>query len=123
MLTTHRNTNDDQMPELAVNDGIVYIYGQIDATAMDVAGQTINILSKIDKLLSLAGTSKLNLLTATIRLKDLDRDYREMNDVWNKWIHWGSKPVRATIEANMILHENILIEIQLTAARDGIFDC
>jgi hypothetical protein len=47
---------------------------------ISVVGQTKNVLGKIDYLLAQAGTDKTKLLTASIWLKDIDRDFTAMND-------------------------------------------
>jgi enamine deaminase RidA (YjgF/YER057c/UK114 family) len=79
-----------------------------------VKGQTRNVLAKVDDLLSQAGTSKSNLLTASIWLKEIDNDFKGMNDVWNNWLDPDNKPVRATVQAHMA-RPQILVEIQVTA--------
>lgn len=79
-----------------------------------VKGQTENVLAKVDNLLERAGTSKSNLLTASIWLKEIDKDFKAMNAVWNDWLDPENKPVRATVEARMA-RPQILIEIQVTA--------
>mmetsp|Transcript_19741 Transcript_19741/g.37425 ORF Transcript_19741/g.37425 Transcript_19741/m.37425 type:complete len:99 (+) Transcript_19741:304-600(+) len=84
-------------------------------TQDDTAGQAKGILAKIDDLLAKAGTDKKSLLTAQIWLKEIDRDFVAMNEVWNAWLDPENKPVRATVQANMA-KPNILVEIQVTAA-------
>jgi len=59
-----------------------------------VTGQTKNVLAKVDNLLEQAGTSKSNLLTASIWLKEIDKDFKAMNTVWNEWLDPDNKPVR-----------------------------
>jgi len=72
-------------------------------------------LKEVDELLEMAGTSKSKLLTASIWLKDIEKDFAEMNDVWVDWMDPENKPVRATVESSMARPE-ILVEIQVTAA-------
>ena len=104
------------MSKIVVHNGIVYISGQTDATADNIKEQTENTLKKVDDLLAQAGTSKSNLLTASIWLKDINRDFKGMNDVWNAWLDPDNKPVRATVEANLA-REVLLVEVQVTAAK------
>lgn len=80
-----------------------------------MGGQTKNVLKKADDLLSQAGTSKSHLLSASIWVKDIGRDFKDVNTAWNKWIDPDNKPVRATVESAMA-RPQILVEIQLTAA-------
>eukprot|EP00579_Thalassiosira_antarctica_P001248 CAMPEP_0201869068 /NCGR_PEP_ID=MMETSP0902-20130614/2726_1 /ASSEMBLY_ACC=CAM_ASM_000551 /TAXON_ID=420261 /ORGANISM="Thalassiosira antarctica, Strain CCMP982" /LENGTH=117 /DNA_ID=CAMNT_0048394509 /DNA_START=204 /DNA_END=557 /DNA_ORIENTATION=+ len=117
MTTTRIGTDDPRMSKIVVHNGVVYISGQTDATATNIQGQTQNVLTKVDDLLSQAGTSKSNILTSSIWLKDINRDFQGMNDVWNKWVDPGNKPVRATVEANMA-RPQLLIEVQVTAATE-----
>lgn len=69
------------MSQAVIHNGIVYLSGQVDGTADDVTGQTKNVLAKVDKYLHEAGTNKSKLLTSTIWLKDIGRDYGPMNEV------------------------------------------
>ena len=117
MTTTRIGTEDPRMSKIVIHNGVVYISGQTDATTTDITSQTANVLAKVDGLLSQAGTSKSNILTASIWLKDIKRDFKEMNDVWNKWVDPQNKPVRATVEANLA-REQLLIEVQVTAATE-----
>lgn len=103
------------MSKIVVHNGIVYISGQTDASADNIKEQTENTLKKVDDLLAQAGTSKSNLLTASIWLKDINRDFKGVNGVWNAWLDPDNKPVRATVEANLA-RDVLLVEVQVTAA-------
>mmetsp|Transcript_26107 Transcript_26107/g.38644 ORF Transcript_26107/g.38644 Transcript_26107/m.38644 type:complete len:129 (+) Transcript_26107:123-509(+) len=91
-----KGLDNPNMSQTVVHNGIVYISGQVDATASDIEGQTKDVLSKVDKLLGEAGTDKANLLTASIWVKDIETDFKGMNSVWNQWLDPDNKPVRAT---------------------------
>ena len=105
------------MSQAVVHNGIVYLSGQVDGTAEDIVGQTKNVLAKVDKYLGEAGTDKSKLLTSTIWVKDIEKDFGAMNEVWNSWIDPNNKPVRATTEASLAA-PNMLVEIQVTASLD-----
>jgi len=105
------------MSQAVIHNGIVYLSGQVDGTADDVTGQTKNVLAKVDKYLQEAGSDKSKLLTSTVWLKDIGRDFAAMNEVWNSWIDPNNKPVRAATEASMATPK-YLVEIQVTAALD-----
>ena len=62
-----------------------------------------------------AGTDKSKLLTASIWVKDIQRDFQGMNGVWNQWLDPNNKPVRATVEA-VLLSPELLVEVQVSAA-------
>eukprot|EP00571_Detonula_confervacea_P006111 CAMPEP_0172314900 /NCGR_PEP_ID=MMETSP1058-20130122/23475_1 /TAXON_ID=83371 /ORGANISM="Detonula confervacea, Strain CCMP 353" /LENGTH=117 /DNA_ID=CAMNT_0013028853 /DNA_START=142 /DNA_END=495 /DNA_ORIENTATION=- len=115
MTTTRMGTDDPRMSKIVIHNGVVYISGQTDATTTDIQGQTQNVLAKVDDLLSEAGTSKSNILTASIWVKDINRDFKGMNEVWNKWVDPENKPVRFCVEANMA-REQLLVEVQVTCA-------
>ncbi|MBD2837825.1 RidA family protein [Pseudomonas sp. JM0905a] len=99
-----------------VHNGIVYITGQVprDVTR-DVAGQTAEVLARVDELLAEAGSDKSHILFAQIWLKHVVKDFDAMNSVWKEWIPHDALPARATVEANLA-NEGILVEISLQAA-------
>jgi len=110
------------MSQVDVHNGIVYLAGITDRVGSgDVAGQTKNILARVDQYLAEAGSDKSKLLTSSVWLKDVGRDYGAMNEVWNSWIVPNNKPVRATVVASMA-SPKLLVEIQVTAAVQLMFD-
>ena len=108
-------TEDPRMSKIVVHRGVVYTSGQTAADHPDVAKQTQACLDKVDALLEEAGTTKSRALQATIWLKDIGSDFKEMNAVWNAWVDPENKPVRATVQAEMA-RPSILVEIQVIAA-------
>ena len=108
--------NGKRLSHVLVHNGIAYVTGQVAADrSQTVAGQTAQVLKRIDELLATAGTDKTKILFAQIWLKHAVADFAEMNDVWEQWIPEDALPARATIEANLAA-ENILVEIALQAA-------
>jgi enamine deaminase RidA (YjgF/YER057c/UK114 family) len=108
--------DNPNMSQTVVHNGVVYLSGQVDASASNIEGQTKDILSKIDSLLQEAGTDKSKLLSASVWVKDIQKDFQGMNGVWNQWLDPNNKPVRATVEANLATSD-ILVEIQVIAAQ------
>jgi enamine deaminase RidA (YjgF/YER057c/UK114 family) len=108
-------------PRLAgavVHNGLAWLSGQVpDDRSQDCAGQTRQVLAKIDALLAQAGSDKSKLLSAQIWLKDIDADFAAMNEVWAAWLPEGAAPARATIKADLA-SADVLVEIMLTAAID-----
>ena len=82
-------------------------------TKGDVKAQTLDILTQLDAILAQAGTSKANLLTAAIWLRDISH-FAQMNEVWDAWVDMSNLPVRATVEAKLA-DPALLVEIQLSA--------
>ena len=100
--------------QAVVANGIVITAGiTAQTTSGNVQAQTREILAQIDALLSEAGTSKANLLTANIWLRDI-ASFSAMNEVWDGWVDKANLPVRATVEARLALPE-LLVEIQVSA--------
>ena len=111
-------TEDPRMSKIVIHNGVVYTSGQTAGDAGDdIKSQTQATLDKVDALLKEAGTSKSHALSATIWLKDINRDFKGMNEVWDNWVDPTNKPVRATVEAAMA-RDILLVEIQVTAALD-----
>lgn len=101
---------------IVINNGVVYLSGQVCADPdADIADQTSSTLAKVDELLAEAGTDREHLLSATIYLRDIDRDFAPMNEVWNAWVIDGHQPARACVEAHMA-REALLVEICIIAA-------
>lgn len=106
-------------PRLAgavVHNGVAWLSGQVpDDRSQDCAGQTRQVLAKIDQLLAQAGSDKSRLLSAQIWLKDISADFAAMNQAWSQWLPEGAAPARATVQADLA-SPDVLVEIMLTAA-------
>jgi enamine deaminase RidA (YjgF/YER057c/UK114 family) len=99
-----------------VHSGLAWLSGQVpDDRSEDCAGQTRQVLAKIDALLAQSGSDKSRLLSAQIWLKDINADFAAMNEVWSQWLPEGAAPARATIQADLA-SPDVLVEIMLTAA-------
>jgi enamine deaminase RidA (YjgF/YER057c/UK114 family) len=72
------------------------------------------VLDYIDRWLIEAGSSRRNLISATIYLADL-ADYDGMNEVWDAWLPSASAPARATVQAKLA-KPGWRVEIQVIAA-------
>ncbi len=78
-----------RMSRAVVRGDNVYLAGLTASdTSLDIAGQTRQILDKIDHYLKEAGTTKSNLLTANLWIKDMAM-FSQMNAVWNDWVDSG----------------------------------
>jgi len=97
-----------------VHGDTVYVAGQVAADpSAGVKGQTEQILKKIDDLLAAAGTSKANLLSATVWLANMGT-YDEMNAAWDAWVDPNNAPARATVESRLA-QPKYLVEIACIA--------
>lgn len=115
-MATERIDKSARMSQVVVHDGRVYLSGQVaaDPTA-DIKGQTRSVLETIDGWLAKAGTSKSNVLQATVYLSDM-RHFAAMNEVWEAWIDPANPPARATVGAPLA-GPLYLVEIVIVAAR------
>ena len=104
-----------RLSEMAVHNGVCYLDGQVAADdTQDISGQTRQVLSAIDALLTRAGTDKSRLLMCQIFLADLG-DFPAMNAVWEAWLPAGNAPPRATVQAQLA-KPGWKVEMVVTAA-------
>jgi enamine deaminase RidA (YjgF/YER057c/UK114 family) len=99
-----------------VHGDTVYLAGQTaDDRSADIAGQTRQVLGKIDEMLAAAGTDKSKLLNVTIWLRDI-ADFNGMNAVYDAWVVQGHTPARCCGEVKLAAPD-IRVEIMAIAAR------
>ncbi|MFL6551120.1 MAG: RidA family protein [Povalibacter sp.] len=106
-----------RMSQAVICNGMVYLAGQVatsETKQNSVAEQTRSALAEVDRLLALAGTSKSNVVSASIWLADIST-FNEMNSVWDQWVAPGCAPARATVEAKLAA-PIYLVEISVVAA-------
>jgi enamine deaminase RidA (YjgF/YER057c/UK114 family) len=102
----------------AVHDNIVYLCGVTadPDNPGDVKEQTKQILERIDRLLSRAGTSKSRLISAQVWLTDMAH-FADHNAAWNAWVDAKNPPVRACLQSPQLWRPGLLVEIMVTAAK------
>ena len=104
-----------RMSQAVIHGNTVYLAGQVaDDTKADVAGQTRQVLAKIDGLLAEAGTDKSKVLFANVWLSDIST-FEQMNSVWDAWVTPGLLPARATVESRLA-GPGFKVEISVVAA-------
>ncbi|MFN3738038.1 RidA family protein [Hydrogenophaga sp.] len=90
-----------RMSAAVVANGFVFVSGQVaDDTSANVAGQTAQILAKIERILAEAGSSKERIVSANIWLAEA-ATFNEMNSVWDAWVPAGNPPARACVESKL----------------------
>ncbi len=111
-----RNQPGPRMSQAVIHGDTIYLAGQVaNDRSAGVAGQTEQILAKIDGLLAEAGSDKSKLLSANVWLSDI-ATFNQMNEIWDAWVVQGSTPARACVEAKLAVSD-ILVEIGIIAAR------
>ena len=114
-MTIFRHNVGKRLSEIVVHGNTVYLAGEVpDDTSKDIAGQTEEVLAKIEKLLKQVNSDKSKLLSAQIFLPNM-ADFAAMNAVWEKWVVPGQTPARATIEAKLA-NPAYKVEIMCVAA-------
>lgn len=105
-----------RMSQIVVHGDTLYLSGKTASQPdADTGAQTRDILGQIERLLEEAGSSKSNLLAATVYLAEI-RDFNAMNEVWDAWIDPDNPPARTTVQARLA-RPNIRVEITVIAAR------
>ena len=114
-MTLERIGAGQRMSRIVKHGGVAYLSGQV-AKGETVTEQTEKTLEKVDALLAEAGSSREQMLQATIWLADMN-DFAEMNAVWDGWVPTGHEPARACGEARLATPE-LRVEIIVIAATD-----
>ncbi len=114
-MTIEHLDSGEILSQAVVHGDTVYLCG-LTATNrdIDVAGQTEEILAKIDDRLAKCGSDKSRLLSATIYLTDIKLK-PAMNEAWKTWLGDLDRPSRACI-GGVELEPNVLVEIVVSAA-------
>ncbi len=115
-MTVTRYESSPVYSKVTEANGFVFTAGVIPADlSKDVEGQTAEVLTEIDRLLALAGTSKSKIVQATVWLNDI-RHRDGMNKAWSVWLGGEGAPARACVEAKVI-DPRMLVEISVVAAK------
>lgn len=116
MAIQHLHTQA-RFSEAAIHNGVVYLAGQLATDfSADIIQQTQETLATIDQFLADAGSDKSQILSATIYLKDIEKDYSAFNSVWDVWMQGIKAAPRTCVEAKLY-QPNVLVEITIIAAQ------
>lgn len=117
MSNIERKHTNTRMSKIVQYDGLVFLCGQTangsGSASADITVQTHETLSRVDALLTEAGSGRARMLSATIYLRSMD-DFAAMNAVWESWITPGTAPARTTVEARLA-GANLLVEVSVIA--------
>ncbi len=110
-----RFNTSQRMSKAAIHRGTVYLCGQVgNDFNSDIEEQTRTMLEKVEQLLLQVGSSRCQLLSATLYLTHMD-DFAAMNRVWEDWLPEDCAPARACVQAAMA-HPDVRVEISVIAA-------
>lgn len=106
-----RYNQNNRLSQLVISKGYFESAGQVSENHhLNTAGQTKEILAKIDSLLDLINANKSNITRVQIWLNDMN-DFDEMNAVYEKWLEKSPKPARACVGST--LANGYKVEIQV----------
>jgi enamine deaminase RidA (YjgF/YER057c/UK114 family) len=99
--------------------GLVWISGMVgwDNQHGVLEAQVEEVLGRLDRALTLAGTDRARLLWVQVWLADIG-DIDRMNQVWERWIPPTAKPARATVGAKLA-GPGLAVEMAAVAALDA----
>jgi len=96
------------------HNGCVYIVEVPSTLDAGISRQSQEMLHSLEQSLNDAGSSKAQLLMATVYLRDI-REIDEFNAIWDSWVPAGTAPARACVEAKLA-KPGYKVEIQVIAA-------
>ncbi len=115
-MSITRHHAGPRMSQAVEHGDTVYLAGQVaDDASLDPAGQTQQILDKIDALLAECGSDKSKVLWAQLWVTDM-RNFAAMNEVWDRWIDPANPPARAGL-CSALAAPQFLVEIMVIAAK------
>lgn len=116
-MTVQRIQTNDRLSGATIFSDLVFLSGQVPTDrSQDAAGQTAQVLAKIDALLAEAGSDRSHMLSAQIWLSNIEKNFAAMNEVWSAWLPAGCAPARATVGARLA-SADVLVEIMVAAVR------
>lgn len=117
MSNIERLECNGRLSRVVIHNGVVWLSGIVaNDFSGDIREQTQQVLARLDALLERAGSSRSQLLSVQVWLKDMSGDFDAMNDIWSAWVVPGKVPARATAGVTFD-DEKIRIEIIATAAK------
>lgn len=105
-----------RMSQAVIHGDTVYLAGQVaEDPKASIQDQTRSVLSKVDALLTEAGSSKSDLISITVYLSNIT-DFAAMNEVYDAWIDQANPATRACVEARLA-SPDLRVEVVAIAAK------
>lgn len=116
-MTVQRLHITPRFSEVAISGNLVHLAGQLASDlSLDIKGQTQQTFDIIDQFLKDAGTDKSHIMSVTIYLKDIEKDYTAFNEVWDAWVADIQALPRTCVEAKLY-HPDVLVELTVIAVK------
>lgn len=112
-MQIERSKTNQRSSKIVTHNGVVYLSGQV-GDGETIAEQAHDCLGRVDSLLKEAGSSKEQILQATVWLSDIAY-FAEFNEIWNDWVPTGHAPARACGEVKLA-REILKVEVIVVAA-------
>ena len=116
-MTVERLHISKRFSEIAIAGNLVHLAGQLATDVeLDIKGQTQQTLDIIDQFLADAGTAKSHIMSVTIYLKDIEKDYAAFNEIWDAWVADIEALPRTCVEAKLY-DPRVLVEMTVVAVK------
>lgn len=116
-MTVERLHISKRFSEIAITGNLVHLAGQLATDVeLDIKGQTQQTLDIIDQFLADAGTDKSQIMSVTIYLKDIEKDYAAFNEIWDAWVADIEALPRTCVEAKLY-DPRVLVEMTVVAVK------
>lgn len=116
-MTVERLHISKRFSEIAIAGNLVHLAGQLATDVeLDIKGQTQQTLDIIDQFLADVGTDKSHIMSVTIYLKDIEKDYTAFNEIWDAWVADIEALPRTCVEAKLY-DPRVLVEMTVVAVK------
>ena len=116
-MTVERLHISKRFSEIAIAGNLVHLAGQLATDVeLDIKGQTQQTLDITDQFLADAGTDKSHIMSVTIYLKDIEKDYAAFNEIWDAWVADIEALPRTCVEAKLY-DPRVLVEMTVVAVK------
>ena len=116
-MTVERLHLSKRFSEIAIAGNLVHLAGQLATDVeLDIKGQTQQTLDIIDQFLADVGTDKSHIMSVTIYLKDIEKDYAAFNEIWDAWVADIEALPRTCVEAKLY-DPRVLVEMTVVAVK------
>ena len=112
-MSIERTGTTERSSKIVKHNGVVYLSGQV-GDGESLIEQAEDCLGRVDSLLKESGSSREQILQATIWLSDMSY-FAQFNEIWNAWVPTGHAPARACGEAKLA-REILKVEVIIIAA-------
>jgi enamine deaminase RidA (YjgF/YER057c/UK114 family) len=103
--------------EIAISGDLIHLAGQLATDLdLDIKGQTQQTFDIIEQFLRDAGSDKSQIMSVTIYLKNIERDYAAFNEVWDQWVTDIEALPRTCVEAKLY-DPRVLVELTVVALK------